>query len=207
MYLILIMVCSVPLEHSKRDLNIGIIGGKVANPTRYSYFTYVEIKERKAGSTKYEYSVCGGSLIAQDVVLTVAHCIDANKPIVSVTVKVNYTSDVDTTGYEYPRKVTKRIPYPNYNSHTKEADLGILILYRPVNGVPLIKLNSVASTPKVGQSLSVIGFGHIDNGETDPEYLMEVSVPTVSQQDCSINYVIADDNPPSTVVRRIVEWT
>jgi secreted trypsin-like serine protease len=185
MYLILIMMCSASLEHSERELNARIIGGKVANPIRYSYYTFVEIKKKKAGSTKYEYSVCGGSLIAQDVVLTAAHCIDANKPIVSVSVKVNYTSDVDTTGYEYPRKVTKRIPYPNYNADTDVADLGILILDRPVNGVPMIKLNSVTSTPKVGQSLSVIGFGYIDNEETDPEYLMEVSVPTVSQQDCN----------------------
>jgi secreted trypsin-like serine protease len=98
---------------------------------------------------------------------------------------VNYTSDVHTTGYEYPRKVTKWIHFPDYNSNTDVADLGILILDSPVNGVPLIKLNSASSTPTVGQSLSVIGFGYIDNEETDPEYLMEVSVPTVSQQDCN----------------------
>lgn len=185
MYFILITISSASIEQDKRELNSRIVGGKVANPTRYPFYTYVTIKKKKAGSSKYEYSVCGGSLIAQDVVLTAAHCIDANKPIVSVTVNVNYTSDVDTTGYEYPRKVTKRIPYPMYNSDTDVADLGILILDSPVKGVPLVKLNTASSTPTNGQSLSVIGFGYIDNEETDPEYLMEVSVPTVSQQDCN----------------------
>jgi secreted trypsin-like serine protease len=137
-----------------------------------TFFTYVEIKERKVGSTKFDYSVCEGSLIARDVILTAAHCIDANLPIVSVTVQVNATTLYYYTGNEYLQKVIKRIPFLNYNSDTKEADLGMLVLDRPVNGVPLIKLNSVSSTPKVGQSSTVIGFGYIDNEETDPEYLM-----------------------------------
>jgi Trypsin len=102
----------------------------------------------------------------------VAHCIDANKPTVSVTVQVNATTLYYYTGNEYLQKVIKRIPFLNYNSDTKEADLGMLVLDRPVNGVPLIKLNSVSSTPKVGQSSTVLDFGYIDNEETDPEYLM-----------------------------------
>jgi secreted trypsin-like serine protease len=78
--------------------------------------------------------------------------------------------------------------------------LGILILDRPVNGVPLIKLNSISSTPKVGKALSVIGFGYIDNEETNPEYLMEVSVPTVSQQDCNDSDSYDGKIDPSTMI-------
>jgi trypsin len=170
-------------DEESRRLGGRIIGGKNANPTRYPYYTYLDINFQSN-----MVSLCGGSLVAPDMILTAAHCISSTDDrITGITAKVNYTQDTGRkTGYEYIRKVTKQIRYPTYNWNKNTGDVALLLLERAVTGVPLIKLNSVSTVPIVGQSLTVVGFGDTSNGNNVfPDYLLEVSVPTVSHQDCN----------------------
>jgi hypothetical protein len=71
-------IVPVPSEGSRRDGESSqrflvpapeprIVGGVDSGPTRFPY--YVALVERGGGSV-----VCGGTLIASDVVLTSAHC-------------------------------------------------------------------------------------------------------------------------------------
>jgi secreted trypsin-like serine protease len=77
-----------------------IIGGKVANPMRYLYYTNLDITY-KFGNTYF----CGGSLVAPEMVLTAAHFINSTDDrITQITAKVNDTQEkCQRTGYEYIR--------------------------------------------------------------------------------------------------------
>jgi secreted trypsin-like serine protease len=178
-------VCSTSADDHSRDLGSRIILGKVANAKRYPYYTYLDIVRYSSS-----HSRCGGSLVASDMVLTAAHCIDDDKPITSITAKVNYTQSIDftgqPTGYEHSRTVIRRIFYPYYNWLKNEGDLGLLLLDSPITEVKPVNMNDLWNSPYVGQPLTVVGHGTMAFGVKDrPDYLMEVSVPTISYQDCN----------------------
>jgi secreted trypsin-like serine protease len=174
------------VSRHRRRLENRIVGGRVANPMRFAYYTYLNI-DYESGLTY----LCGGSLVAPDMILTAAHCIyPSDDPIIKITAIVNYTQTTKRqTGFEYIRRVTKQIQYPKYNWDKSIGDVALLLLQRAVTGVPLLNLNNVSTVPLVGQSLTVLGFGDTSPGKAVfPKNLLEVSVPAVSQQDCN------DDN-------------
>jgi secreted trypsin-like serine protease len=169
----------------RRNLSSRIIGGKIANRKRYPYYTYLDI-EFQSGL----YSSCGGSLIARDMILTAAHCLGSvDDPIVQIYAIVNYTRSIGVTGsftkYEFIREISKLIIHPKFDGVKASNDLALLLLKKPVNGVPLIKLNNVLRLPSVGQNLTVIGHGDVNNQGAVPDYLMEVSIKAISQKDCN----------------------
>jgi trypsin len=178
-------VYSTSNDDYRRDLGSRIILGEVANATRYPYYTYLDILRYSNSRGR-----CGGSLVASDMVLTAAHCLKEDKPITSITARVNYTQSIDVTGqltgYEYSRIVTRRIVYPYYNWLRNEGDLGLLLLDTPVTEVLPVNLNNLWNSPYASEPLTVVGHGTMTNGIRDrPDYLMEVSVPTISHEDCN----------------------
>jgi secreted trypsin-like serine protease len=174
-------------QTDERDLKNRIIGGTVANAKRYPYYTYLSISFRSGLS-----SFCGGSLVNSDVVLTAAHCINpsSNDPIEKITALVNYTRNKAVTGYltgfEHSRSGIAYVKHRDYDM-TKNNDIGLVFLDSPVNAVTPVKLNNNGNVPSVGEPVTVVGHGRISNAATNvlPQYLMEVSVPIVSFQDCN----------------------
>ena len=62
------------MRDSKREA-IGlnrIVGGDDADPTQYPFFSLIEIAKLVTDGDVTD--VCGGSLVAPDIVLTAAHC-------------------------------------------------------------------------------------------------------------------------------------
>ena len=152
----------------------GIVGGSVADPTRYPYFCgHVTTREVVGESA----TIRGGTLIAPDVVLTDAGRItpdfDGNA-VLSIKVWVNKTS-VEKSGYEYERNARFWLPHPDADYDIVDNYIGLIFLDEPVIGVPLVKLNRKTSIPKTGQSFTAIGLGLTnDVPEVFPENLMQV---------------------------------
>ena len=160
-----------------------IIGGSEAVVDRYSYAVLL------IGS---EGGMCGGSLIARDVVLTAAHCKDA------ADYAVVGEHDVEFIGDDGEMLAVKNIvPHPNYSEVLSsvlgmmDSDFMLLFLERAstADDVVTVKLNSDPSVPGEGQNLTVMGWGDTDirpglayQGLSNE--LMNVDVNAISNNEC-----------------------
>jgi trypsin len=175
-------------QNDDRDLKNRIIGGTIANAQRYPYYTYLSVTFQSGSSI-----FCGGSLVNPDVVLTAAHCIDpsSDNPIVKIRALVNYTRSSSVTGFltgfEHTRLGISYIKHRDYDKTRILNDVGLVYLDSPVNAVRPVSLNDNGNVPSVGEPVTVFGHGRISNAAVPqyPQYLMEVSVPIVSFQDCN----------------------
>ncbi|KAH8398549.1 hypothetical protein KR215_012152 [Drosophila sulfurigaster] len=154
-----------------------IVGGQQVRTNKYPWTAQL-VKGRY-----YPRLFCGGSLINDRYVLTAAHCVYGNRDQISIRLLQLDRSSQDPG---IVRKVIKTTVHPNYDPQ------------RIVNDVALLKLDSVVPLganmrpvclPDVnhnfdGKTATVAGWGLIKEGGTTSNYLQEVEVPIITNQQC-----------------------
>ena len=153
-----------------------IAGGKPAE--LYPFFVSVY-----AYDLEYEMKVCGGTIIASNVVLTAAQCVAQRNPKQISIVKSDFTkTNRDRSGYEV-FSIKNYLVHPDYvpwnypfsHGHNDVALLylnGSLDLEQPNYGkVPICDASE--DYPKA----TAIGLGETSWDGTDSEVLMEVDLP------------------------------
>lgn len=82
----------------------------------------------------------------------------------------------------------REIPHPDYNDSTTDSDWMLVVLERGTAlNVPFVKINSVGSTPDVGDEVTVMGWGDTtadDATQKLSDALMSVDVHVISNRDC-----------------------
>jgi secreted trypsin-like serine protease len=131
------------------------VGVRTADSTLYPFYAYFEILKTESGQ-QGNY-ICGGSLIAPDIVLSAGHCFYGD--VQNVAVIVNNTNFSEFTGYEYARQVVSFKVHPDYIHETYTNDICIVVLSSPVAEVTPVALNTERSTPPDGADVQVIGMG------------------------------------------------
>lgn len=150
--------------------------------------------EAPAHSLPYQVSLqgldgshfCGGSIIAQDMVLTAAHCVEGmgNNPQLQVHVGAhNVTSEIGQR-----IKVTTVYAHKEYPGLSK--DVAVLKLAEKVTdkNAKVVKLADQVyfdTHVKPGTLMTVSGWGALQSGGGLPEKLMQVDVPYVTNEVCN----------------------
>ncbi|KAL3823874.1 hypothetical protein ACHAXA_005456 [Cyclostephanos tholiformis] len=175
-----------------------IIGGSEAVADRYPYAALLFAMEGY---------VCGGSLIARDVVLTAAHC--------NLAAEYAYVGEHDigdaAGGGRIPFAVREIIPHPNFSDLLMsifgivDSDFMLVFLQGPstADNVVTVKLNSDPSVPSVGRNVTVMGWGDTDIRPGDAyqvmsEVLMNVDVNVISNEECEASEGYVEDGTYST---------
>jgi trypsin len=120
--------------------------------------------------------VCGGSLIAKDVVLTVVHCEMGDFD--SVVLGRHNLSDSD--GEEIT--VKKLLPHPKNSSNGSTAENDFMHVF--LEGTPIadnviqVKLNSDPLVPSLVQDMTVMGWGDTDPRHDNILTVDEFSMPS-----------------------------
>lgn len=155
-----------------------IVGGTQTTIQAYPY----QVSMHYYGSHR-----CGGSVITATKILTAAHC----------TYRLSAGSLSVRAGTTYPESsgqliaVSKINQHTGYNDNSLVNDIAVLILRSALslsNSVRAISIPNQGATVNVGANGQVTGWGAQREGGGIASALRVVSVPVVSNQQCSSLY-------------------
>ncbi|XP_023332085.1 trypsin [Eurytemora carolleeae] len=200
-FLVLVLCCCLSLNavhahpwSSQDKEEVGrIVNGQEVAPGERPYQVSVQMifsnSETSLISKKSEH-FCGGAMIAENWVLTAAHCMRDQKPAYLKII----TGTNDLTDTNSPAFRVKQILRTPYNDITKRNDLSLVELditsnSENMNRIKDHKFESVKvcreSFEPQGKSCVVSGWGHLKaKGSGIPDKLREVSVLVLHDESC-----------------------
>lgn len=166
----------------KQERNLPrIIGGEATTPGDFPWMTSLQ-----EGGQHF----CGGSVIAQQWVLTAAHCVEDQNPNSpnGLSVRMNF-NDLQNASQGESHVVEQVVVHPDYTDG-QAADIALLKLVTPVSdAVPVIALADaqvMAASGMPGDNATVTGWGNTSNtSDVFPRLLQQVDLPLVSNETCN----------------------
>ncbi len=163
-----------------------IINGTPVTPPDYEWMAGL------SNSSDPAYNFCGGVLIADDWVLTAAHCIESEQPQNVYAFFNAYSLSNPLSGFESVQS-DSLIAHPDYDSWTNDNDIALVHLSQPVSIAPVLvprPNDTLLITP--GRMQTIMGWGTTDTfwWSFGADTLLEAQVPIVDYALCnsSISY-------------------
>jgi hypothetical protein len=186
---------AVPAAHSGAPNPI--VGGREASAGEYPAQGYLEID--LGGGDRWS---CGGTLVADRLFLTAAHCVtDFSEPVAAETATVALGElDLDEVGPEDVYDVNTIDVHEDYNdpiAGSNDVALVTLSAAAPFTPLPLVE----ADKPELwddGTTATIIGWGTTSYGGAGSGVLLEAEVPMTSDDECDDAHGAAFD--PTTMV-------
>jgi len=132
---------------------------------------------------RYGRFFCGASIITNRAILTAAHCISSDKT--GYTVELGVHDRRRREGHEIELTPSRIVVHPNYNDNSKENDVAIILLSKPIQ---FRKEYSPVCLPYTGSwenvEAVVSGWGDIVQGGSSSTVLLDAKVNTMSNARC-----------------------
>lgn len=173
-------------NHSdKLEIEPKIVGGQDADEGEYPFIAYLTIE------TPEGTFACGGSLYAEDTILTAAHCVNGTGPADNITA---HFGSVDLASEDIVTYTSEYVYSGNISGIPN--DWALVKLSEPVAGIDPVDVvtddsldGGTALEGEDAPSFTVIGWGDLAEGANEgSQFLQEVRVPAVSDDDCAAAY-------------------
>ncbi|OXU26121.1 hypothetical protein TSAR_005868 [Trichomalopsis sarcophagae] len=157
-----------------------IVGGKDVKIEEVPYQVLLEARG---------FGFCGGSIIAEDWILTAGHCIVYSDDWVSVRAGTTKRSSGGSL-----HKVVKSIRHEEYGVNRHGIPINDIALLKLATKLDLdetrqpITLFEIDEAVEAGELSVITGWGTLRQGGRTSEILQTVSVPVISRQVCSQAY-------------------
>ncbi|XP_063545386.1 vitellin-degrading protease-like [Cydia strobilella] len=158
--------------------NVKIVGGEEINISEAPFQVSMVYRGRHS---------CGGAIIAEDMVLTAAHCVIGSSPT-DYHIRVGSSSSKEG-GLLVP--VADLIYHPSFSYTKMDSDIALLRLSTPLefsDTVKSIKMMEDGEEIDDGAITEVSGWGNTKEGGGSPSTLQKVLVPVVNEQVCRSAY-------------------
>lgn len=172
----------------KTQVNPRIVGGTEAEDSRYPYQAI--IGDLRLIRSKW---TCSGSLIAPDVILTAAHCVERIPKMGAQIGREDLGDAKENLSRKTKEKRVRKIrKHPRYDEGLIENDVALLFFSSSFKGYDPVLLNTDNAVPSSGQNLTVAGWGATEiGGELSDEKLE--AVVTVDEE-CGADRNITSDS-------------
>ena len=162
---------------AQEEIQLGrrIVGGEPTDIQQHPWQVALTIK-RPEGSY-----LCGGSIIAQQWILTAAHCFSPSDAPNAVKVKAGATNYVTEGVWSAIERI---VVHEGYDPHTHANDIALIKL-KAVSAGKIIPLAGADTSLKPGQPLEVTGWGATSEGGDTSHILRKARVPYVENTTCN----------------------
>jgi transmembrane serine protease 3 len=147
---------------------------------------------------KWDWHFCGGTLVRvnpnreeSDIIITAAHCMDGQANF-DVVAGAHYTNRAQNG--EQKIAAAKVVSHASYG-RGQGNDIAIVKLSKPIKFTSTVQpacLPGPNDTPPYGTNGIVAGWGGLAEGQSGPDALNQVVVPTISPDKCRTMYSNAD---------------
>lgn len=175
------------LPAAQRDVFVKALGVKPrivgGTPAAFANYPWQVALVRASDAEPSRSQFCGGSLIAPDVVLTAAHCVD-NPVVRKLPGRLDVVAGTASYAAGGERLSVKAIfIHPQWNATTYDYDFALLKLRSPARIGRPIALQ--AAPVAVGERVVVSGWGATSEGGDGSPDLLKVEVPVVDSSICN----------------------
>ena len=165
---------------SRKRLKPRIVGGNVVNPpSRYPFMVSIVSKE----GTANPQHVCGGTLVAPNVVLSAAHCYNLADAIQIGRFDIGFDS---TETFQELQIIEKRV-HERYNADSQDFDYMMVKLESSVNSIYTpISLDDGKINLENEDEFLVMGWGkESESADTGSTVLRETAVDLFDSNECN----------------------
>ncbi|KAG9482196.1 hypothetical protein GDO78_011087, partial [Eleutherodactylus coqui] len=179
-------------ECGSRSKSTRIIGGRDVALGRWPWQVSLYLNNKH---------VCGGSIIAQQWIITAAHCVHKSPQLSSWSVLSGIVSHSPVVRQQASSSAVEKIIYHRqYDDRTHDYDIALMKLEKSLNYSDSIRpvcLPQYEQDLPLGSECWVSGWGHTHADNTHmPQSLKEARVPLISTKKCNSSCIYDGDITP-----------